>query len=195
MIYLIETYINCLYDEVDKKKKYLDTVWNLLQKSYAKIGGTAGLDNPNELLENKYFWKMVRKNGEIVAVCIYKKSPVGGRKMSYCGTNQTPEGKTALYNIISEDVKLKDRNTWGEVSDAMEHIYLHKFNGVPIRVEIAQKVMNKLGKQIIPCEDGYHYKRVIGDQEHTKIMFGNLPDGFDTDDVNTLKEIENGTDI
>ncbi len=36
--YINETFVNLIGDNQDKQK-YVDEVWNLLQKSYADIGG------------------------------------------------------------------------------------------------------------------------------------------------------------
>ena len=168
---LKEHYVT-IWDQREEKEKYLDVVWDILQFSYAKIGGVQGTTK-EELLNPEIMWKMVRRNNKIVSVVMYKTT--GGRKVVLAGSDGTPEGKKGLYDTLAEDIKLQDRNTWAEVSGAMEHIYINKLGGIPIPNDKAEKVLKQLGKEINKLEDGYHYTRIIGDSEHTKIMVGNLP--------------------
>ena len=73
--------------------------------------------------------------------------------------------------MVQEDINIKDREAWIEVSGKMEHIY-KKRNGNPIPAEIAQRLL--ANKQFIKIhDDGYHYDRIIGGNVVTKIMFGN----------------------
>jgi hypothetical protein len=121
-------------------------------------------------------WKLVRKGGKIVAAALYKIT--NGRKLVLAGSDGTAEGKKSLYDILSEDIRLKSRNTWAEVSEAMEHLYLNKLGGVPISNNLAEKVLAQSGKQITKLDDGYHYIRKIGNQPYVKIMVGNLPSKY-----------------
>ena len=70
---LNEHYVNLWGDDLEEKKKYLDEVWDLVTKSYAKIGGPH--KEKEELLEKKYFWKLVRKNNKIIEISDTDKVP------------------------------------------------------------------------------------------------------------------------
>ena len=121
---LVEKYITAF--QKDEKEKYFYEVIQLIDKSYASIGGVKSLDSYDELLDDKYFWKLVRKNSKIVAVQIYK-DVNGSRKAVLVGTDGTDVGKQALYALLSEDIKLKDRGAFIEISGPkMEHIHIDK---------------------------------------------------------------------
>ena len=154
----------------EEKEKYIDVVWDILESSYASIGGTHS--SKEELMMDGVFWKLVRKGGKIVAVVAYKQK--FGRKAFLAGTDGTKEGKEALYSIIREDAKLKDRGAWIEVSGKPEYLY-KKYGHVPIPNDVAEKVLNSLGKSVLSKNpDGYHYTRKIGNDQYEKIMMGEL---------------------
>lgn len=168
-----EHFVNILTKEVDKDKlnKYKDEVYNILQKAYAPIGGILGCENIDMLVNDSDFWKIVTKGSKIIAVAIYTFKR-GGRKMMYCGTDGTSEGKENLYKLINDDMRLKDRNAWVEVNDKMEYIY-KKQGAIPVPAEVAQKIMKD--KPFLKIhDDGFHYDRYIGGEVHTKIMMGNI---------------------
>ena len=74
-----------------ERSKYLDIVWDMLEKSYAKIGGFKSVDSKDTLIKETSLWKLVRKNNKIVAVSIY--SDKLGRKAIGGATDGTDEGK------------------------------------------------------------------------------------------------------
>ena len=141
----------------------------------------AGMDSKEQLIDETDMWKMVRKNGKILAVKCYTFKR-GGRKACYCASNGTDEGKQALYQMVKDDMKLKGRQAWIEASGAVEHIYKKYGEATPIPAEIAQQIM-KDKKFISFNKDGYHYTRLIGGHPHEKIMLGNFTGDqkFETD--------------
>ncbi len=91
---------------------------------------------------------------------------------SKTGFRAEPTAKSWLYKIISDDMSRRDG--WAEVDDKMEGILL-KNGGVPVQVEVAEILMK--GKNFTKVEDdGYHYWRYIGGEEHRKIIIAN-PNG------------------
>ena len=171
---LVEHYINLLTDKAEKEK-YFDEVWDLLQKSYAKIGGVQGTDKA-EMMQDNFLWKLVKRGGKIVACQIYKLTD-HGRKVVLGGAEQdeetgkaTERGKNDLYKVIDDDIRLTDRMSYAEVSDAMEHIYIDKRGAKPLPAKYAKKFLGNKKIEIEP--DGYHYTRMIGGEPHTKIMVG-----------------------
>lgn len=169
-IQIVEHIINLWPEDKAKKQQYLDEVWDMIEDSYASIGG-CNCDK-SELLGDNVYWKLTKRNGKITCVFLYKVTKFG-RKMFVLATDGTKQGSLDLRKIVEEDVKQLDRNFYAEVSGKPEYIYLNrKANKISV-----DKVQNILGanKQIEPDEDGYHYKRTIGPNKvkHTKIMVGN----------------------
>lgn len=177
--YINEHFVNALSKK--DMKKHIDEVWDILVKCYEKIGGLAGMESKEQLIDETDMWKMIRKNGKILAVKCYTFKR-GGRKACYCASNGTDEGKQALYQMVKDDMKLKGRQAWIEASGAVEHIYKKYGEATPIPAEIAQQIM-KDKKFISFNKDGYHYTRLIGGKPHEKIMLGNFTGDqkFETD--------------
>jgi hypothetical protein len=162
---ILERYINLHTDT--QMLKYIDVIWDILQSSYKPIGGFLTAKNKQELIEKTGLAKIVRRDGKIVAVALYKDNQ--GRKVIGGGTDGSEQGKKDLKKIMYDDMKLK--RAWAEVSGAMEHI-LTKYEGVPIPNEYAEEI---LGKKILKKNpDGYHYTREIGGKEVEKMLIGTL---------------------
>lgn len=161
---------------VDDRLKYADEVFNILNKSYDRIGGLFGINSPEDLVKQSSLWKLVRRNGKIVAARIYSDKR-GGRKAIASGTDGSPEGKKGLYDIIKEDINFSDRNAWAEVSGAIEHIY-KKYGAIPIPNTEAQKILGPNKKIVELNPDGYHYKRAIGTDNiiKEKVLVGFPPE-------------------
>ena len=169
---LLEHYLNAFKKE--DMKKYADEVWKLLQKAYEYCGGMAGMDSVDQLIDETDIWKLVRKEGRIVAVMTYS-TKRSGRKQCYGGAEKSDIGKQAFVSLLKEDFKRKEREAWAEMSGAMEVTSL-KNGGMPIPAYIAQLIMkDKKFDKIL--DDGYHYVRMIGGEPHTKIMIGNFKNG------------------
>lgn len=175
-----ESFINAFTPE--EKEKYGKEVWDILQKSYASIGGFHSANNIEELIRDSYLWKMNRKNGKIVAVRIYKDKH--GRKSIAAGTDGSEEGKKALFMTMRDDVKLG--RSWGEVSGKMEGILIKKFNAQPVPNKYAEKILGKKIMKLNP--DGYHYTRLIGGHPHEKVILVGNDVGKFIDKVNDKLE-------
>lgn len=182
---LKEHYVNIINDRAEKER-YLDEVSSLILPAYAKIGGHPTHDM-HDYLADKYFWKLVRKNNKIIAALIYKLDGQN-RKYNAGGSDGTVEGKQALYKILADDIVLHDRGAYGEVSDAIEHIYLDKFGGKTIPNKVAQYILkNRFNKEVISLDpDGKHYTRMINGKETRKVMVGNIPAEYLDLDQNNL---------
>lgn len=166
---LNETFVNAL--EKDDMRKYATEVWKILQDSYKYCGGLLGMKDVEQLIAESDMWKMVRRGGRIVCVMVYSFKR-GGRKVCYGGTDGTPQGKHDFYKIMSEDINIRDRSVWAEVSEKMEHLYI-KNGATPIPATIAKQIL--ADKEFIAFNpDGYHYTRYIGGIAAEKIMVGNF---------------------
>jgi hypothetical protein len=162
---LLERFVNLHTPE--QMNKYIDVIWDILEKSYAPIGGFKSAKNKEDLIDKSGLMKLVTKDGRVVAVKIYKSEL--GRKSIAGGTDGSDEGKKWFMKICEEDIKLN--RAWGEVSGKMEHIML-KRGAVPIPSSMAGRI---LGKPILSYDpDGYHYTREIMGEPHTKVMVGDI---------------------
>ena len=93
----------------------MDEVWNILQRTYAPLGGIkgSGFSSKEEMIEKIPFWKLIRKNDRIVAVQLYKDA--NGRKFVAAGTDGSAEGKELLKKVLSDELRLG--RAYGEVSE------------------------------------------------------------------------------
>ena len=182
---LQEKYLN-IFNEEDKKK-YLDDVWDILQKSYSSLGGIKGrgFENKEMFLISLPFWKLAKKNGKVVAVIIYRDK--FGRKIVAVGTDGTEDGKAGLLKIFNEELLLN--RSYFEISGPFlkflsnnmgkDFIASHAFS-----LEEVKKVLND--ESILPVDQDdehvkmfplfkqYFYQREIGGHLHTKIMLGRV---------------------
>lgn len=167
--HLIEKIINVR--DKDEKEQYVDVVWDMMQQSYQPVGGFKSATSPDHLIDTTGMWKLVRRDGKIVAAKLYKDQH--GRKSVAGGTDGSEQGKTDLKKLILDD--MKQRRAWAEVSDKMTHIYLNRG-----AIKIPNKYAAELtGKEIIDLDpDGYHYTRLIQGTPHEKLIVG-FPKGFE----------------
>ena len=162
---LLERFVNLHNPE--QMSKYIDVVWQILQDSYAEIGGFKSATDKEDLMRKAGLIKLVTKDGRVVAVKVYKDEL--GRKSIAGGTDGSNEGKKWFMKICEEDIKLN--RSWGEVSGKMEHIML-KRGSVPIPSSMVAYILGKPIHSYDP--DGYHYTREIQGELHTKLMIGDL---------------------
>lgn len=163
----------------ESMNKYVDEVWDLLEKSYSKIGGIYGCPDKETLLKKSGLWKLQTYNGKIICCIIYSiKNDT--RKMIYCCSDGSNKAKGYLYAFISEDLKFIDRKVWLEVSGVMEHI-CQKLKAIPIPFSIVKKLLPN--KELKQKDDGYHYMRKIGDVWIKKIMYGNFSDNQELNNI------------
>lgn len=160
---LTERVINAFEPKI--KQNYAQQVWDILQSSYANIGGFGSASSIEELIEKSGLWKIIVRGGRVTAVNIYKDQH--GRKSIASGTDGTSQGKQDFKMIKNEDVKLS--RAWSEVSGAPEAI-LKKMGAKPIPSKFAPLLT---GKEILDYNsDGYHYTRLIAGHPHEKIIYG-----------------------
>lgn len=178
---ITERFLNLLGDD-PKKRDYVDVVWDLVQKSYAPIGGIRGkgFSSQEELLSLIPFWKLVRKDGKIIAGALYRDK--SGRKRVAVFTDGSGQGKQALASIMVGDF---DR-AYFEVSDPslgfmIKNVGMDFVNNYAHSVDSAQKIAGEpleAAPQNDPLVQKYpqladkFYQREIGGHMHTKIMLG-----------------------
>lgn len=179
---LNETYINLIGDD-PRKREYADEVYAMLQQAYAPIGGIkgSGFESPQDMIENIPFWKLIRRNGRIVAGTMYKDR--GGRKAVASFT----DGKKTSRDDYADMVKDEGTRAYKEVSDRALG-FLIKLIGVDgveqqaIEPSEAEQILGKKLYYPVPNDDPhvkrqptlakFFYQRYIGKDKHTKIMLG-----------------------
>ena len=179
--FLEERFVNLIHDKTEKNK-YADDLFSMLQASYAKIGGIkgSGFMSPKDMVDNIPFWKLVRKNGKIVAASFYKDKK--GRKSVAACTDGTPEGKIGLATIKSQDFE----RAYSEVSEKMltflrNNLPKEYFMSKVIPFEEVEKISDepierpKAGDEEVnhhPDLKQFFYTRLIGGERKTKLMMG-----------------------
>lgn len=179
---LNEHVINAPPNDIQTKEKYADLVWDMLNKSYEKIGGLKGngFSSKEDMIKNMPFWKLIKKNGKIVAVSLYKDK--SGRKSVAGGTDGTSEGKDALKMMKDEDISQKRAYT--EISgpmlsfiyknnpDLFDHCVPYSKVEMMINDEIRRPQSTDAEMMKYQELKQFFYQRFIGKQWITKLMIG-----------------------
>lgn len=147
-----------------EKKKYADECWDLLQTAYKSIGGFHSANDPEQLINDSFLWKLNVKGGNVVALSVYKERY--GRKAIAVATDGTAVGKTALMEIFKEDLT----RAWVECSGSVEKVLMRM--GGSAYIVPAKYAEQLTGKEVVISEDGLHYTRTIGGHSHEKIIIG-----------------------
>lgn len=161
-VVLYERYINLMKNDVDRRMDFRDEVWNILKNSYADHGGliSNGFQTPDHMVHMIAMWKLVRRDGRIIAVKMYKDK--GGRKSVAAGTDGTPEGNAALVKIMYDDAV--NSRSYSEVSDNIIEFARRKLGddmleALLIPAELAKTIDSTI--ELIPGEK-YKYLQRIG---------------------------------
>jgi hypothetical protein len=143
--------------------EYVDEVFALIQTAYAPIGGNIKFRKPADLFDSDY-WKLIRRNGRIIAACIYKLN--NGRKQVAMGHTGTKNSKLELMKLLREDAKFK--RIWAEVSGAAAK-FIISIGFEPIPNEYAADILQK---EILALKGRFKYDRLIAGHIHTKVIVG-----------------------
>lgn len=187
--------------KANDKEKYADKVWEILQKSYAKIGGIkgSGFRNKQDMINTIPFWKLYFKDGVLKAVIMYKDK--GGRKSVAIGTDGTEEGKKWLKREMEWELKRSYKEVssyaWKFLRKVLDKNYILKHIIPPEQVkqilkgkeifDISSVSKDELKKDFMSPEENkpffkYFYARKIGGKLKPKVMLGtpfqSLPEGF-----------------
>jgi hypothetical protein len=157
-----------VFNDTDKAK-HAGEVFDLIDRAYGYVGGHSNYRSPETLLGDDSWWKLIRLDGQIVALAIYKRKH--GRKRVALATDGTERGKEALYKMIAED--MREQRGWSEASGKAAKL-LVKFGMPPIHNDHAEEL---LGKDILAQHGQFKYDRIIGGHVHTKMILG-YPEGI-----------------
>ena len=174
---LVERILNLITDQ--EKNKYLDQVWDIIQLSYAPIGGFYTAETPQELINKFYLWKIVVRDGHVTAAKIEK--AIAGRKTVGIATDGSIQGKRDIRMLMKADVVTQ--RGWIECSGKPEIIY--RAMGAPPIPNIYAEIILK--RPIVSYNsDGYHYTRIFDNHLSEEIMFGYAK--ITPEDINKLQE-------
>lgn len=148
--YINESFINLFDKDIEKKREIADEVWDMLTKTYAYVGGLHGngYENKEAMIQKIPFWKIVKKNGKIIAVHLYKTKDEQGRKGSSSATDGSTEGKKALLDMFFADLKFS--RSWTEVSGKVWH-FLKK--NIPFDVIKDSLIAPETVQKFLPHDD------------------------------------------
>lgn len=189
--YINESFKNAIGPNDPLKQKYVDQVWQLLQQSYAPIGGLkgSGFESKQSMIEKIPFWKLAVKDGIVHAVVLYKDK--SGRKSVALASDGSSYAKRKIADIAKNDI---DR-AYGEKSKALLGFVLKQFprNVIEPYLHTPQQAANVLKKHLTPIKDlpqdqwptdakftlqqfpwliQYGYIREIGGKPTFKVMIG-----------------------
>lgn len=182
-MFITEKYFNAF--ELEDKVKYAQEIWDMLQKSYAPIGGIrgAGFNSVSDMVHSNHMFKVGLSGGRPVLVVIYKNKG-GGRKLVALGTDSSKPGLLMAKETIKKEV-LTGRS-YGEFSGPIFGT-LKKLLPPEVLTQFlipAKDVGPILKKDYVvgkgddmksapndPYEE-YYYQREIGGHMHTKVAYG-----------------------
>ena len=159
----------------------IDTeLFNLLDKSYAYIGGHVDFQKPNDLPANHLIWYAVDVDGDKAPEAVKFAKPTSfGTKWTGGATDGSPAAKQAYIDSTVQN--LRTPGNYCEMSDAIMHIMITRFH-IPC-VDSHAKVEKVLGKSVkwvgahpdgkYPGYTGF-YIRELGGAPHLKILLGTL---------------------
>lgn len=169
--YLTETIDN--YFDVEDKQKYAQQVWDIIQKSYAPVGGIhgRGFESIENMIKKIPMWKIFRRGDDIKVAMMYKDR--GGRKRVAIATDGSKEAKQILAKMLMDEYKTG--RSFGEVSDNSLKFIRKQFTENEFKKFV---IPVKIVKQLLPDDeihdvDGYFYTRNISGHHHMKLMLGN----------------------
>lgn len=148
--FLEERFVNALPKDQELKQKHADAVWDLLQKSYAPIGGIKGkgFSSKSDMM-NIPFWKMIMKDGEVKGAVLYKDK--GGRKSVAAGTDGSEYAKVKVADIMKNDLKRsygeKSKSALGTMMKQLPWDVLQQFTKTPKQAKAI------LGKDVVSVKD------------------------------------------
>ena len=169
---LNERYENLFVQDVDRRRVFIDRVWEMVNAAYASQGGImgSGFSSKEDMIQNLPMWKIKRRGDEILAVVFYKDK--AGRKIVALATNGEADGKEALKSIFREE--FRQHRSWTEMSglalkfaDRVMGEELKEFELTP------EEVQDLLPKdRIVPSGNGNRYFRDIGGSMVEKLALG-----------------------
>lgn len=187
--FLNESFVNLIGDD-ERKTQYADQVWDVLQRSYADIGGIQGngFQSKEDMIKKIPFWKIDVYNGKVSAIVMYKDK--NGRKAVASGTDGTQRGIKKYYEMAKAELGRSYAEKSKKSLGAAIKAHGESIEAFMIPVDEVKKIAAP--DEIIPlsvfkgkldADDAftakkypqfkkYMYIREIGGKPHMKVMLG-----------------------
>lgn len=163
-----------------KSNDVTQDIYDLITKTYAPIGGYVDFSKPSDLPSDFTNWIIadVDKDPDVDVVRFGKKGP-GGMKFAGSATDGSSAAKKIMLN---KTVKLlNQKGNYGEVSDAIAHVLLTKYD-VPVVTDEEHVKRLLPGKKIkwigenpngkYPGVNGWYERVLTGAGKKMKIVVG-----------------------
>lgn len=150
-------------------------LFDIIQKSYANIGGHHDFKSPNDInMQDANFWEYVDVDGNKKPDAVSAaKITQFGKKTVVGATDGSSDGKRAL--VKHKIVSLHQPGYYAEVSERLADILLDANVPVVNDESEVRKVLNKdiewIGEIKGKKGDGWYYRN-LGGSKHAKIMVG-----------------------
>lgn len=175
-IRLVETIDNFFINDKQGREKYADQVWEILQQSYASIGGIkgSGFKSKEDMIEKIPMWKIWRQGDTVKIVMMYKGNQAG-RKRVAMGTDGSPEAKKMLAKMVKDEYT--QGRAFGEISGSslkfIKRILGDEFKNILIPTHEIKNILTKDWEEgNIKIIDDENYERKISGHYHPKVMVG-----------------------
>jgi len=179
---VFEKFVNLFDKDIEIRRQYSKEVWDMVERAYAYMDGLSGCETYEKFVKKfvedekgkDLMWKCVKRGNKITAIKIYSLTK-HGRKSILMASDGTKEGDKDLCMILSEDIKIKERNAWSEVSGSALGKSL-KLGAIPLPASMLYEVLPKkiAAKEIEFIDnDMYFYRRLLNGKWHTKMLIGN----------------------
>jgi hypothetical protein len=182
--FLTERFFNAI--NTNDKTKYAQVIWDMIQRSYAEIGGIhgSGFNNIEDMINSNYMFKVGLSAGTPVMATIYKNKD-GSRKKVAMGTDGSEEGLAMAKQTLKAE--LSTGRAYGEFSGAVFGAAKKLYPPDVLKPMLvpAANVAAMIGKRIEPGAgsdmrttgandpyEAYYYQRIIGGEMHTKVAYG-----------------------
>jgi len=152
---LTESFKNFLPGDDEQKLQYIDEVWDMIQKSYASIGGIkgSGFRSKEDMLKNIPMWKLYFSGGKLTVVVLYKDKT--GRKLVAIGATSEPGLRKKAVYILGQIMKAGVENSIAEISGGPFVVFARSVNFDVIKPFIftPKEAEKALGKPVTPAKD------------------------------------------
>lgn len=195
--FLSENYKNFIgSSSIPQRERWVDQAWEILQKSYAPIGGIkgSGFESKSTLIRDIPFWKLYVKNDKVVAAAFYKDK--GGRKSVAIATDGSDLGKKIVGDIFKASLGVSYGEKSGPaLATMMKSVPWEELRNFMIPPNVVKRLtgediisIDKFGAHNLDKKDRFTYDkfpqlkpffyvRSIGGEMHLKVSIGtpNLP--------------------
>jgi hypothetical protein len=173
-------WVNAPTSVLGKDNDVTKDIYDIITKTYASIGGYVDFSKPGDLPSDFTDWIIndIDDDPEVDAVRFAKKGP-GGMKFAGSATDGTAAAKKIMLNKTAK--MLKQKGNYGEVSDAIAHVLLTRYD-IPVVSDEEQVKKLLPGKKIkwigenpngkYPGVNGWYERVLTGAGKHMKIMVG-----------------------